>query len=148
MLAPGRATWDGRHAHVDGAINEPRGLQEPRVPIMVGGNGRTVTWRLAARLADELNLNMLEPAALEEALPVVRERCDEIGRDPATLPISLHFDRRKASVAGQERIDWLGRYRELGLSRVQCMVIPAVDSDEALHRFAEDCRSSGATLQP
>ena len=39
MLAPGRATFEGVHATVLDAINEPRGLQQPRVPIMVGGNG-------------------------------------------------------------------------------------------------------------
>ena len=39
MLAPGRATWDGGHAHVRDAIHEPKGLQQPRIPILVGGNG-------------------------------------------------------------------------------------------------------------
>ena len=44
MLAPGRATWDGRHARVIDAIHEPKGLQQPRLPIVVGGNGPNVTW--------------------------------------------------------------------------------------------------------
>ncbi len=61
MLAPGHATYAGTHASVTDAINVPRGLQEPRVPIMVGGNGPNVTWRLAARYADELNLDWLTP---------------------------------------------------------------------------------------
>jgi alkanesulfonate monooxygenase SsuD/methylene tetrahydromethanopterin reductase-like flavin-dependent oxidoreductase (luciferase family) len=38
MLAPGRATYEGRHAHVRGAVNVPKGIQE-RIPIIVGGNG-------------------------------------------------------------------------------------------------------------
>jgi alkanesulfonate monooxygenase SsuD/methylene tetrahydromethanopterin reductase-like flavin-dependent oxidoreductase (luciferase family) len=59
MLAPGRATFAGTYASVADAINVPRGLQEPRVPVMVGGNGPRVTWRLAARFADELNLDWL-----------------------------------------------------------------------------------------
>src|SRR5438552_901840 len=62
MLAPGRATFEGRHAHVRDAIHEPKGLQQPRIPILVGGNGPNVTWRLAARFADELNLDALTPA--------------------------------------------------------------------------------------
>src|SRR4029077_2552662 len=33
------ATFDGQYAHVKDAINLPKGLQQPRVPIMVGGNG-------------------------------------------------------------------------------------------------------------
>jgi alkanesulfonate monooxygenase SsuD/methylene tetrahydromethanopterin reductase-like flavin-dependent oxidoreductase (luciferase family) len=59
MLGPGHATFAGTYASVTDAINVPRGLQEPRVPVMVGGNGPKVTWRLAARFADELNLDWL-----------------------------------------------------------------------------------------
>ena len=39
------------------------------MPIMVGGNGPNVTWRLAARFADELNLDGLSPDELRAALP-------------------------------------------------------------------------------
>ena len=39
MFAPGRATYEGTYAHVRGAINVPKGLQQPRIPIIVGGNG-------------------------------------------------------------------------------------------------------------
>jgi alkanesulfonate monooxygenase SsuD/methylene tetrahydromethanopterin reductase-like flavin-dependent oxidoreductase (luciferase family) len=53
MLGPGHATFEGKRARVRDAINVPKPLQRPRVPIMVGGNGPNVTWRLAARYADE-----------------------------------------------------------------------------------------------
>ena len=39
MLAPGRATYEGEHSHVRDAINIPKGIQQPRLPIIVGGNG-------------------------------------------------------------------------------------------------------------
>jgi len=48
MLAPGTATYEGRHASVFGAIHEPKGIQ-PHIPVVIGGNGPSVTWRLAAR---------------------------------------------------------------------------------------------------
>ena len=43
MLAPGRASYDGEFAHVRRAINVPKGIQQPRIPIIVGGNGERVT---------------------------------------------------------------------------------------------------------
>ena len=55
------ATFEGEHARVRDARNVPKPIQRPRVPIMVGGNGPNVTWRLAARHADELNLDGMEP---------------------------------------------------------------------------------------
>ena len=94
MLQGGRsdhATYEGTYASVRDAINVPKPLQQPRVPIMVGGNGPQVTWRLAARHADELNLDGMSPDELAEVLPVIRSRCEEIGRDPDTLRISVHL---------------------------------------------------------
>src|SRR6476661_3808140 len=55
MLAPGRASYDGEFAHVRRAINVPKGIQQPRIPIIVGGNGERVTAGYAIRYADELN---------------------------------------------------------------------------------------------
>ena len=148
MLAPGRATHEGAHARVRDAINLPKGVQEPRVPIMVGGNGPERTWRLAARYADELNLDAMYPEDLSKALPTIRARCEEIGRDPATLRVSVHIWWEHAQEAGAERAERLSAYRELGVSRVQSLVRAAVDDAEALEAFAEDCRTAGVELSP
>jgi F420-dependent oxidoreductase-like protein len=146
MLAPGRATYEGTHARVAGAINLPAGVQRPRLPIMVGGNGPERTWRLAARHADELNLDAMDPDAVRDALPTIAARCEEIGRDPATLALSVHVWWGQARHAGQERVELLTAYRELGVRRVQTLVRDSVDGDEALHAFAADCRRAGVEL--
>jgi F420-dependent oxidoreductase-like protein len=147
MLAPGRATWNGDRASVDGAINLPKGLQQPRVPIMVGGNGPNVTWRLAARHADELNLDGMKPDAVREAMPVVRARCEEIGRDPASLAVSNHYWWGNAGRdVGQRRVDVLGEYRDAGMSRVMCLLQRSADTDEVVERLAEDAQAAGVEL--
>ena len=146
MLEPDRATYEGDYARVAGAINEPRGLQQPRVPIMVGGNGPEVTWRIAARFADELNLDSMPLDDVERALPVIAGRCEEIGRDPASLKVSLHVWADQVAEAGARRVERLGRCRELGLTRVQCLLKSSVDGDDALEAFAEDCRQAGVEL--
>ena len=146
MLAPGRATAHGDRASVDGAINEPRGLQRPRVPILVGGNGPNVTWRLAARFADELNLDGMSPADVAAALPVIGSRCEEIGRDPASLRVSDHVWWEDAG-PGPARVDRLAALRELGLSRVMVLVRAAAETDEALESFAAEARAAGCDLE-
>ncbi len=146
MLGPGRARFEGTHAHVSDAINVPKGLQSPRVPIVVGGNGPNVTWRLAARYADEVNLDGMGADDAARAVAVIRARCEEIGRDPATLAISCHLPRGSAGRGGQRRRDELARCAEAGLSRVMVMPRQSATSDEVLEELAADARAAGAEL--
>jgi F420-dependent oxidoreductase-like protein len=144
MLGPGRATWEGAHAHVRDAIHEPKGLQQPRIPILVGGNGPNVTWRLAARFADELNLDALSPAEVEAAIPVIASRCEEIGRDPASLRLSVHvWGDAAADKPGAERRGALRGYANLGLSRLIVQGFAAVRDEHALDGVVEDCLATG-----
>jgi alkanesulfonate monooxygenase SsuD/methylene tetrahydromethanopterin reductase-like flavin-dependent oxidoreductase (luciferase family) len=143
MLAPGRATFDGRHASVHDAINEPKGLQSPRIPILVGGNGPNRTWRLAARFADELNLDALPPAAVADALPLIQDRCREIDREVASLRVSVHIWGEAAAAPGQARRDRLREYQDLGIDRVMLQGFAAVSDDGLLEAIAEDCLSVG-----
>jgi F420-dependent oxidoreductase-like protein len=137
------ATFEGTYSSVRNARNVPKPIQQPRVPIMVGGNGPNVTWRLAARYADELNLDGLAPDEVAAALPTVRARCEEIGRDPATLAVSIHMWTEHIGAPGQARVDRLAGYRELGLSRGMGILKASTTDDEALPRFIEDARAAG-----
>jgi F420-dependent oxidoreductase-like protein len=89
MLAPGRASYEGRHVHVRGAINVPKGIQA-HIPLIVGGNGPVRTAGLAVRFADELNLVFIGPAEVARKMADVRARCETAGRDPATLRFSVY----------------------------------------------------------
>ena len=138
MFEPGRASYEGKTASVKSAINEPKPLQQPRVPIMVGGNGRERTWRLAARYADELNLDAMPPDELRDALPVIADRCAEVDRDPASLKVSVHLWRKDPERNNREPLDeLLAAYGELGVSRVMALLPDVENSDEPLIEFAE-----------
>ena len=97
-------------------INLPKPIQPNGMPIMVGGNGPNVTWRLAARYADELNVDGMSPDEVREALPTIRARCEEIGRDPDSLDVSVHVwwgtpEWRDAGAARQELLRGVRRPR-------------------------------------
>ncbi len=146
MLEPGRtmrARYHGEHASVDGAINLPKPIQPNGMPIMVGGNGPKVTWRLAARYADELNLDGMLPDEVREALPTIRARCEEIGRDPETLSVSVHawWGEPRWQQAGERRTELLQQYAELGVGRVIGLLQASAESDEALEQLMEDARA-------
>lgn len=146
MFDPGRASYEGRYAHVRGAINIPKGLQQPRIPIIVGGNGQRVTAGLAIRFADELNFVFLSPAEVRERIAGVRARCEAEGRDPATLRFSLYTRDEDMRTVGQARIDGLGALSGVGLDRIVCFPTrwsPTIATQAA---FAEDCEAAGLTL--
>ena len=140
------ATFKGKYAQVEDARNVPKPVQRPRTPIMVGGNGPNVTWRLAAKYADELNLDGMSPAEVAEALPIVRSRCEEIGRDPATLEVSVHIWAARFSKPGPRRAELLAGYKDVGVDRVQGLDLATATSDEALESVAEDARAAGVEL--
>ena len=151
MLEPGKhihATYEGRYASVRDARNVPKPIQPGGMPIMVGGNGPNVTWRLAARYADELNLDGFSPEEVREALPTIRSRCEEIGRDPASLSVSVHAwwgmpDWREAGTARQQ---FLADYAALGVSRVIGLLQAFAASDDALESLMADAREAGVEL--
>jgi len=146
MFQPGRSSYDGANAQVRGAINVPRGLQEPRIPIIVGGNGRQRTAGYAIRYADELNFVFLEPDDIVERMRDVRARCEAEGRDPATLRFSLYERDELMRHAGQARVDRLARMREIGLDRLVAFPTRWSPTLEAQAAFADDCRAAGISL--
>lgn len=63
-------------------------VQTPRVPLLIGGSGEQVTFRLVARYADMANIeegHAKTPEALRAKLDVLRRRCDEVRRPFETL---------------------------------------------------------------
>jgi F420-dependent oxidoreductase-like protein len=146
MLAPGTATYEGRYASVIDAYNSPKGIQKPRPPIIIGGNGREVTFRLAARFADELNMVYIGTEKVAELIPIARQRCEEIGRDPSTLRLSLYCDDDDVKTPGQQRVDFIGRCVQVGLERLCAFPTCEKPTPETQARFAEDCRAAGVAL--
>ncbi|MGW4946188.1 LLM class F420-dependent oxidoreductase [Actinoplanes sp. NPDC004185] len=85
MLKGEPASLDGKWYTARGTMNNPR--VRPTVPIMLGGSGEQKTFRLAARFADHMNI-ICDLEDLPRKVAVLRQRCEEIGRDPATLATS------------------------------------------------------------
>jgi hypothetical protein len=79
-------------------------------------------------------------------MEIIRSRCEEIGRDPSTLKVSLYCRDEDVEKAGQARVDFLGRCAAVGLSRLVAFPTRYGPDVETQARFAEDCRSAGIKL--
>jgi alkanesulfonate monooxygenase SsuD/methylene tetrahydromethanopterin reductase-like flavin-dependent oxidoreductase (luciferase family) len=142
--SPPGVSAEGETASIQGAINDPMPIQR-HLPIMVGGNGRQVTWRLAARYADELNLDNMPADEWLEARGDLVRHCEAIGRDPDTVKVSVHIWWETLENA-RSRVDLLRSYTNAGMDRVITLVRAAADDLDALDRFATECRDAGVEM--
>jgi alkanesulfonate monooxygenase SsuD/methylene tetrahydromethanopterin reductase-like flavin-dependent oxidoreductase (luciferase family) len=84
-----RFSHAGRHFRLAANPALPKPVQRPRPPIVIGGRGPKRTPALAAAFADELNVSYLPPAQTAAAFDRARAACRAIGRDPASLRLSV-----------------------------------------------------------
>ena len=83
------ASFAGRYYTLKAAVNEPKPVQTPHPPVLVGGHGETYLLRSAARYADICNVGF--EMSLEEhraKLDVLKEHCRRSGRDPGEIEVS------------------------------------------------------------
>jgi F420-dependent oxidoreductase-like protein len=73
-------TFEGQYYRVHGAVNEPKGVQTPHIPLMIAGGGEKVTLRLVAQYGDAGNI-MGSPQLVEHKYAVLKQHCGEVGRD-------------------------------------------------------------------
>lgn len=108
-------TFSGRYFTLTDALCEPKPLQRPHPPIVIGGS-KPKMLRVIARHADEWNMpSHTGPAEWGEANAGLDEACAEVGRDPAEISraVQLFLHPRKPGQV-EEQLDLLPRYAELG----------------------------------
>jgi len=88
-FADGRIHFEGTHYTVRDMPIVPGPVQRPRPPIIVGGVGEKYTLPLVARYADVWNVPTYALGQLDHKLSVLRSHCDAIGRDPASIVLSI-----------------------------------------------------------
>ena len=79
----------GEHYALKGGAQEPRPIQDPYPPILVGGHGERHLLRAAARYADICNIGF--EIGLDEhraKLRILEGHCREYGRDVAEIEVS------------------------------------------------------------
>ncbi|MGN8553943.1 UNVERIFIED_CONTAM: LLM class F420-dependent oxidoreductase [Microbacterium sp. SLM126] len=154
--------YEGAHYQLTDAPPLPRPVQS-RVPLIVGGGGPRRTPELAARFATEFNIGFRPEREIAEKFAGVRAACERIGRDPATLKLSValttlaganqaDLERRAARlgdtvdemrdgvniVGGRDEIvDKVERLAELGAGRIYLQLLDLQDVDQVAYLGAD-----------
>ncbi len=133
-----RPAFRGRFFRFDALGFAPRPAAP--IPIWIGGDSPAAL-RRAARLGDGWHAAYPDRAALEAGLDRLRQACREVGRDPATLTVSVRLGlpaRRPAPETAAE----LKALADLGVRHVVLEARPrGLDGLAALYeRFASEVR--------
>jgi F420-dependent oxidoreductase-like protein len=94
-----RVTFRGAHYTLDDAPAQPRPLQQPHPPLIVGGSGKRGTVEPALRFADEYNTPFVSP--------------EEFARIKATIGDRLPVSTMTGYIVGETRDEALDRARTL-----------------------------------
>ena len=97
LWRPGPATYRGRHVAFEAVSCDAKPVQQPGVPILIGGSSPAAA-RRAGRLGDGFYPYVISPEDLAARLGELREAARAAGRDPAAIevtvwPGSWRFDR-------------------------------------------------------
>lgn len=76
----GAVSFQGKHYCLNDAVFEPRPLQRPRPPIVIGGDGEKRTLRTLARYGDVMDCGGT-PDMLRHKIEVLERHCRDAGRD-------------------------------------------------------------------
>jgi F420-dependent oxidoreductase-like protein len=131
-----RATFHGQYFRIQDAILEPKPVQKPGPPILIGGSGEKLTLRAVARFGDGCNITG-DLDTVQRKFAVLRWHCDTEGRnfdeierttvtnvllarDEAALKAKFERLNTPAQLPGvvgtvSQVMEVLGRYQEIGI---------------------------------
>ena len=101
-----RVDFHGRHYSLENAPAQPKPVQQPRPPLLVGGSGTRGTADPAARFADEYNTPFVSPDEFARIRAKAERACEQTGR-------TLRYSTMTGCLIGETRADALARARQL-----------------------------------
>jgi probable F420-dependent oxidoreductase len=118
LWAPGAQPFEGEFYRWAPVESNPKPVQKPGVPIVVGGHVEGAA-RRAARVGDGFFPARGDLQTLLPLLEALRDECGKLGRNPDEIEISTGV--------GPLDLDTVRRYEDLGVSRL-VMAPPAFDA--------------------
>jgi len=137
----GQVSFDGKYyKDIDGAIVEPKPLQDGGPPLWIAGGGEKVTLRIAAKYAQYTNFTS-EPDGFAHKSAVLAEHCRNVGTDYDAIVRSANFN----AVIGESDADVKARVERLRARQVTKADATAVD--DMLSMVTSPDSASGTTEQ-
>ncbi|HZR84421.1 MAG TPA: LLM class F420-dependent oxidoreductase [Candidatus Binatia bacterium] len=127
LWSDGARPFEGKYFRWPALESNPKPVQKPGVPIVVGGHTE-IAARRAARYGDGFFPAIADVSQLSALLAIVRDECAKIGRDPGDVEVTAG--------AGFVDADQARRLRDAGAARI-AIAPPAFDPAALPAAFAD-----------
>jgi F420-dependent oxidoreductase-like protein len=114
--------FDGQYYQLKQAYCEPKPIQTPHPPFVIGGSGERRTLRVVARYADIWNFGGGDVDEFRHKSRVLDDHCAAIGRDPAGVERSVQLAVDAADIAATRPA--AQSYIEAGVTHILLMLRP------------------------
>ena len=81
-------TFEGRYYQLKEARHEPKPVQQPHPPFVIGGSGEQLTLRVVAKHANVWNFVAGPVDVFQHKVGVLKQHCQAVGRDFDTIDLS------------------------------------------------------------
>ena len=129
------ANFDGKYYQLKDARCEPKPVQKPNPPFVIGGSGEQLTLRIVAQYANIWNFVGGSVDTLRHKNEVLNGHCAAIGRDPRTIERSIQIAVNYNNPA--ETLNEIKPYIEAGATHI-ILNLRAPYPENIVHRLAEE----------
>ena len=116
------SNFEGKYYRLKDARLEPKPIQKPYPPFVIGGGGEQLTLRVVAKHADVWNFGGGPVETFQHKIDVLRGHCEAIGRDPSEITLSIqprvNYDDLPGTVAA------IQPYVDAGARHVVLTILP------------------------
>jgi alkanesulfonate monooxygenase SsuD/methylene tetrahydromethanopterin reductase-like flavin-dependent oxidoreductase (luciferase family) len=127
--------YDGRYYQLREARSEPKPVQKPYPPFVIGGGGEQLTLRVVARHADVWNFAGGSTETFTHKVGVLREHCAAVGRNPDDVTLSVQLVVNPSNLA--ETVDNVQRFVDVGATHLILNLRPPFP-EQIVTRLAEE----------
>lgn len=127
--------FDGRYYQLHDARSEPKPVQKPYPPFVIGGGGEQLTLRVVAKHADIWNFAGGSVEEFTHKVGVLHEHCVAVDRDPADIVLSSQHRLRADDLSAS--VSEIQRFVDAGATHI-VLVIPSPYPDGIVTRVADE----------
>jgi F420-dependent oxidoreductase-like protein len=139
LLSQQKSSFDGKFYQLKDALCEPKPLQKPHLPLLIGGVGPKRIQPLAARQADIWHFfpGSEDPQDARRMCESFDQLCQKVKRDPATVEKSLSLRPPQLAGSSQEVVSRIKALANAGVGHFIISLPPPFDR-ALLRRFATE----------